>query len=160
VRVGGISHDAARRRSRFWIEPIRDAQGVGIVHTKPGDTVLKVTVGKVTNQDRMRYDLIADLGRSEDPRILWAYQRILAKRNNVEDIPREFFDHASTDRNPGYGDQPLAQKTRDVRSYDCGAALDRFGQILRGTTITIRSEMYVTTNHFHFILRWKIWCGT
>jgi hypothetical protein len=70
VRLGGVTHDARTRKSRFWIEPIRDAQGIGYVWANADDLTLKVTAGKVTNQVGMTVDLVADLGRSEDPSIL------------------------------------------------------------------------------------------
>ena len=109
VRVGRVSHDARSRKSRFWLEPIREAQGVGYVQAN--DAILRVTVGRVTNHTGMAHDLIADLGWSEDPRILRVYQRVLMARNNNDLVDYADWDHAPTDKVPGLADQPLKQIT-------------------------------------------------
>src|SRR5262249_25503328 len=114
--------------SKFWIEPTRDAQGVGYVLAD--DAVLRVTVGRVTNHSGMAHDLIADLGRSEDPKILRVYQRVLMARNNNDFVDRKDWDHTPRDERPGLADQPLKQITeqRLESKWNCGGALDHFGQ--------------------------------
>jgi hypothetical protein len=65
----------------------------------------------------MEHDLLADLGRSEDPRKLWVYQRVLSPKNNDQ------WDHV-------LADQPLKQ-IADIKrqgSWNCGGALDRFAR--------------------------------
>jgi hypothetical protein len=44
--------------------------------------MLSLRVGKVLNHTGMKRDLIADLGRSENPFNLWVYRQIFDPANN------------------------------------------------------------------------------
>ena len=128
VRVTASHNDTVHHRSTFRVEATKDAKGAAFIWDKAAnqaadqDTVLKVTVGKVTNHGGLQNDLLADLlGRSEDPRKLWVYQRILSPGNN-NTINRDQWDRL-------LADQPLKQITDPdhPNRWNCGAALDHFG---------------------------------
>jgi len=131
LRITSITHDTRHKRSTFHIEAVKDAQGVGYVFDKASndDTVLRVTVGKVTNHDGFQHDLLAELlGRSEDPVKLLVYQRILSRDNNIvgnwEDWDRILKD------------QPIKQITdpEHPANWNCGAAASNFGNTYFGST--------------------------
>jgi hypothetical protein len=129
VRVTATNNDMAHRRSTFRIEATKDAKGTTYIWDKAAteardkDTVLRVRIGKVTNHGGFQHDLLADLlGRSEDPRKLWVYLRILSPGNNNLTIGRNQWDRL-------LADQPLKQITDPDHPsrWNCGAALDHFG---------------------------------
>jgi hypothetical protein len=131
LRVTTVTHDAVRKRSTFRIEAVRDANGVAYVfdNASDDDTILRVTVGKVTNHGGFKHDLLADLlGRSEAPVKLLAYQRILSKEDNIVG------DRAQWDRI--LKDQPLKQITDPDHpaKWNCGAAASKFGNTYFGST--------------------------
>lgn len=145
IRVSVTSHDVKKRVSRFEIEAVQDAKGVAFVWDdsslapSPDTVVLRVTVGEVTNHDGFKHDLLAQLlGRSEEPKKLWVYQRILKAENNNLLMSRNDWDRL-------LADQPLKQNTdpNHPNKWNCGAALNRFGHSYFGPHYAgIKSKRY------------------
>jgi hypothetical protein len=126
TRVSVISHDVRKRVSRFEVEAVQKAEGKTYVwdDSSKSDVMLQITLGEVTNHDGFEHDLLAELlGRSEDPKKLWVYQRLLKADNNK--VPVDWHDWDKL-----LADQPLKQITdpNHPNKWNCGAALDRFGQ--------------------------------
>jgi hypothetical protein len=123
--------DANQRRVHFTIEAVPNASGTSFIWDTSGtkDDFLSLRVGKVLNHTDMKFDLIADLGRSENPFNLWVYRRIFDAANNDlgnKTVRAEIFKDWQ-DRLKG---QPLKQNTdpKDQRKWNCGAAIDSFNR--------------------------------
>lgn len=127
ARVVNVIHNAKSQVSTFTVEAVPN-QSIKTylydanAHGKDGP-MMGLTVGRVTNHDGFKHDLIADLlGRSEDPVKLWVYQRILAADNNKTGLQWKDWDKL-------LADQPLKQITdpNHPNKWNCGAALNQFG---------------------------------
>jgi hypothetical protein len=147
VRITTVKHDVIRKQTTFNLEAIPKSKGQDTLLDMANTTYeeLGITVGIVTNHGNFRYDLLADLlGRSEDPVKLWAYQRILAKENNVVSDRDKWSEVLK--------DQPLKQKTEGT--LDCGTACDRFGNRFYG-----RKHYHVGAQSPYYRPFWKTGMG-
>ena len=109
-----------------------------IVETANGKsaTILKVTVGTVTNDTGMKVDLLADLGRSDDARKLDAYRRALDPNNNA--VSNDSDTWAAK-----LAGQPFKQNTTPGK-YDCGETIGRFGKdLFGGVSLTYGKAYYL-----------------
>jgi hypothetical protein len=134
VRIKSVSHDATRHVSTFQIEAAPMATGVArIVNAASNDpTFLTIQVGVVLHHTDMKYDLIAELGRSQDVFRLDVYRRVLAKENNNNPAQGQHGEQLVNNWENWttiLKDQPLKQNTdtKDHSKWNCGASLNQFG---------------------------------
>jgi hypothetical protein len=126
---------AKQSRVQFTIEAVPNASGTTYIWDAGGtdNDVMSLRVGNVLNHTDMKFDLIAGLGRSENPFDLWVYRRIfdpanndLGNKNGREAVFNDWQDRLAN--------QPLKQNTdpKDQRKWNCGAAIDHFNRVSFG----------------------------
>jgi len=129
--------DAKHPRVQFTIEAVPNASGITYIWDTGGtdNDILSLRVGNVLNHTGMKFDLIADLGRSENPFNVWVYRRIFDPANNDlgnKTVRQEIFK----DWQDRLADQPLKQNTdpKDSSKWNCGAFIDSFNRASFGSS--------------------------
>ncbi|MEJ1161328.1 hypothetical protein [Prosthecomicrobium sp. N25] len=152
VRISNISHNKQKHVTRFTIQARGMATGVArIINSASNDpTFLTITVGIVLNHTGMKYDLIAELGRSTDLFRLDVYRRILAKQNNQNSETDSKGDQLINDWHNWdrvLKDQPLKQITDPdhPKRWNCGASLNQFGHDYFGDHHFMTEQNYYYT---------------
>jgi hypothetical protein len=129
AKIVDKTYDPKRRRVAVTIEAVPNAKGHSYIWDAGGSDkdMIRLIVGKVTNHTGMKFDLIADLGRSENTHDLWVYERIFDPANNDLGTETEI-KKILADWQKRLKDQPLKQNTDPINSsnWNCGDALSAF----------------------------------